>query len=210
MKNADSIQAAHDALGHHLGWKFLYSPVSTLTEARVAFIGLNPGGAKYEAPVYAQPPGQSAYLDESWRGHAAGTAPYQFQVRELFRMVGVHPQAVLAGNLVPFRSPRWAALERRQESLAFGCELWREVFAAHVPELVVCLGGITDRALGKLLGAGTATHHDVAWGNVTATVRDFDGGRLIKLPHLSTFKLFSRGASKECLLRIFYPAAEAA
>lgn len=39
------IEAAYQRSGNALGWRFLYSPERTLGGARVAFIGLNPGGS---------------------------------------------------------------------------------------------------------------------------------------------------------------------
>jgi len=75
----NEIERAYRNSGNTMGWRLLGSPEVTLDGARIAFIGLNPGGSAVDAKqsVYAMPLGQSAYVHESWAGHAAGESPLQ-------------------------------------------------------------------------------------------------------------------------------------
>lgn len=103
------------------GWRLLASPSSVLEGADVAFIGLNPGGSSQpdDHAEFAMKQG-SAYVVETWGGCQPGTGPLQQQVRALFTGLSVKPESVLAGNLVPFRSPSWKSLQRKDFSLKFG------------------------------------------------------------------------------------------
>ena len=51
------IEGAYRKSGNTMGWRFLASPESTLSSAKFAFIGLNPGGSAVDAKqsVYAMP-----------------------------------------------------------------------------------------------------------------------------------------------------------
>lgn len=101
--------------GDRLGWRLLSSPWEIVSSAEVAFIGLQPGGtyAPAEHPDLCPEQG-SAYVTESWVGAAPGQSPLQRQVRALFEMLGVAPETVLAGNLVPFRSPNVKSYDARK------------------------------------------------------------------------------------------------
>lgn len=121
----DAIQLAYETRlrqvpsGRPLGWRLLYSPRRVLEGARVAFIGLNPGGSTIdpEHGVFSCERG-SAYRREveNW----GASSQLQDQVLELFRRLNVSPEDVLAGNLVPFRSPSEAALKDAPGAIAFG------------------------------------------------------------------------------------------
>lgn len=201
--DALAIQRAHDRLGHRHGWRFLCSPIATLTEAAVAFIGINPGGAADQSTHgrYSVE-GGSAFVDEVWpedSDRAPGTSPLQVQVRALFAMLGVEPTAVLAGNLIPFRSSREGTLHASAASTHFGIELWRAVFAEHRPPLVITHGRTPSVAVAELLGADAPETIATGWGNTKGTRWRFSGGHLVCLPHLSTFKLLSRDECREPL-----------
>ncbi len=199
------IEEAYAKSGNTLGWRLLASPESTLSGAKVAFIGLNPGGSAVDAEhsVFAMPEGQSAYVDESWAGNAAGESPLQRQVRALFDRLDVAPDAVLAGNLVPFRSPDWVSLVDPKGSLAFGKELWSGILRQAGASIVITMGGETTKAVADLLSVQNMTRHSVGWGNITAQRGSFDAGTLIGLPHLSRFGVMSRAASSDHLNNLF-------
>lgn len=198
------IVAACRAGGYRLGWRLLASPANTLDGAEVAFIGLNPGGAE-ERPDHAEfamEPGRSAYRDESW-GAAPGAARLQREVLALFGRIGVAPEEVLAGNLVPFRSPSWTDLHDRRAALAFGAGLWRDILARARPKLVIAMGAESWRALAAILEAGPARRVPLAWGRVAGRAAAFPGGRLTGLPHLSRFPIVTREASRSGLAELF-------
>lgn len=147
------IQGAYEASGNELGWRLLSSPASTLRSAEVAFIGLNPGGSQAEPDHdgLCMPEGFSAYVDEVWGAgkYARGQAPLQKQMRALFERLGVAPHEVLAGNLIPFRSPDLKSLINKDSSITFGSDLWSEILGKASPGMVVCIGGSGREAVDK-------------------------------------------------------------
>lgn len=159
------IEREYTAGGYQLGWRLLASPWSTVSGAKVAFIGLNPGGSGVTAGhgELCMESG-SAYETESWAGYPPGTSPLQKQVLLLFGHLGVNPDTVLAGNLVPFRSPSAATLDRTKEAIAFGESLWRRLIASARPEIVVTMGSVPAASLRKIGKIGHMKSHPVGWG----------------------------------------------
>lgn len=194
------IEAAYQRSENTLGWRFLYSPERTLDGAKVAFIGLNPGGSAEDDRHgrYAMESG-SAYSSESWADCAPGRSKLQRQVLALFHMLDVKPEHVLAGNLVPFRSPDWRSLKNPETSVQFGKELWTEVLRAAKPSLVITMGSQATKIVAELLHVENLTKQPIGWGRVAAYWAKFDGGRLIGLPHLSRFGVITRPDSSEAL-----------
>jgi len=70
----------------------------------------------------------------------------------LFGMLGVAPAEVLAGNLVPFRSPSWGKLSNQADALSFGRNLWRDILSTAGPRLIVVMGRTTIDAVAPMLG----------------------------------------------------------
>lgn len=109
------IQTAYERSGNDTGWEMFASPRKVLNGAEVAFLGLNPAGYDFHKPSssrdFATKCGESAYVDQIWGGASKpGQNKLQLQIRASFKKGGVKPEDVLAGNLVPFRSPRWKRL----------------------------------------------------------------------------------------------------
>tara|TARA_R110002074_G_scaffold106309_3_gene229447 strand:+ start:4654 stop:5307 length:654 start_codon:yes stop_codon:yes gene_type:complete len=204
----NTIQRAYEARlqqnpsGRPLGWRLLYSPRSVLEGARVAFIGLNPGGSTVdpEHGVFSSERG-SAYRREveNW----GASSQLQDQVLELFRRLNVSPEEVLAGNLVPFRSPSEATLEDAPGAIAFGKTLWAEILTTARPSVVVSMGGTANREVAQLLGVNDVKSHPVGWGNYTASRGRFPDGIWIGLPHLSRFAIMKRAPSQAALVELF-------
>jgi hypothetical protein len=200
----ERIERAYAESGNNLGWRFLASPEHVLQGAEVAFIGLNPGGSvePRDHPRFAPSTG-SAYVDESWAGHPPGASPLQRQVIVLFRSLGVKPEDVLAGNLVPFRSPDWARLQNRDHALSFGRELWRDVLMQVRPRLVIGMGREVSASLSSVMNARNVKNVRVGWGAVTGLRAETDGGFLVGLPHLSRFAIMKRPQSQPGLRALF-------
>ncbi len=185
-----------------IGWRLLSCPWRTISEAKIAFLGLNPGGnnAPADHPDISVEDG-SAYALESWGGYAMGQSPLQSQVLLLFRQLGIQPEHVLSGNLVPFRSPSWKSLKEPRSAMAFGLQLWDRILAAHPRQTVIAMGGDVFRAL--------ADHFDVQptaigsmpanWGKVRVFKADCGRFRLVGLPHLSRFTIIGREKSKSAV-----------
>ncbi|WP_298196720.1 uracil-DNA glycosylase family protein [Novosphingobium sp.] len=197
------IEDAYQQSGNELGWRLLYSPAQVLDRADVAFIGLNPGGSVRPADhaEFACEIG-SAYETEQWAGCGPGESPLQRQVRAMFAMIDVQADQVLAGNLVPFRSPTWRDLVAPAQSLEFGRRLWSDFLAAARPRLVVTMGSIVGAEIASLLGVKLAAA-PTGWGNVAAQRGQAGSVTLIALPHLSRFRLFDRAASHTHLQKLF-------
>ncbi|MFP4044204.1 MAG: uracil-DNA glycosylase family protein [Rhodosalinus sp.] len=198
------IEAEYAARGDRLGWRLLYSPEAVLDGAEVAFVGLNPGG-DHAPPGHAEfaMPSGSAYLTESWSNDPAGKSPLQQQVSALFDALGVQPEHVLAGNLIPFRSPSWSALRDKSGATRFGVALWRDILDSARPRLVIVLGRTAGDTLAGELGLRLAREERVEWGDVTAGVWEGADLRLIRLPHLSRFAIVGRRKSEPALARLF-------
>lgn len=197
------IETAYHASGNRLGWRFLYSPIAVIDRADVAFIGLNPGGAEPEPDRLAMDSG-SAYCDEVWwDGYEPGCSPLQLQVRAVFAELGVRPEAVLAGNFVPFRSYDWPSLQNAAAGLALGRALWREVLAQAGARVVVTMGTVVRNEIAALLGITQLDYHHTGWGRVRAARGAANGVTLIGLPHLSRYRLFGRIESAACIAELF-------
>jgi hypothetical protein len=188
--------------GRPLGWRLLYSPCRVLDGARVAFVGLNPGGSTIDPDhgVFSSERG-SAYRKEveNW----GASSQLQDQVLELFRRLNVSPEEVLAGNLVPFRSPSEATLEDAPGAIAFGRTLWAEILKTARPSIVVSMGGTANREVARLLGVNDVNSYPVGWGNYTASRGRFPDGTWIGLPHLSRFAIMKRAPSQAALAELF-------
>jgi uracil DNA glycosylase superfamily protein len=198
------IEKAYSNSGNTMGWRFLYSPEITLDEARVVFIGLNPGGS-FEDKMhgnFAMEKG-SAYVGESWAGHPPGESRLQKQVLALFARLDERPAEVLAGNLVPFRSPNWASLRNPTEALRFGSRLWSVALERAGPTVVITMGSVTTEAIAKVLQIEKLHKVHVGWGNVMARKGYFDKGMFIGLPHLSRYAIMTREKSTPYLDKLF-------
>ena len=190
--------------GHSLGWRLLYSPAHVLTGAEVALVSLHPVGTACP-PVHADfaMPSGSAYATESWGDHPPGGHPFQEQVLALLGKLHVRPEAVLAGNLVPFRAPDWPSVADREAALEIGRGLWRDILEAAGPRLVIAMGTVATDALAKILGAVAAERHPLGIGNATATCAQFDGGALVGLPDLAEHPVVTRPESLPALQAAF-------
>ena len=198
------IESAYLDGGYSLSWSFLSSPLANLNSSKVALLGLNPGGGSigHYHPSFSCEDG-SAYVIESWGGRPAGTSKLQQQVRKLFAALALEPSSVLSGNIVPFRSPNWAALSNRTEALLFGKSIWRELFSHWTPELVVCLGEDSARTVRNILGIQNLERILVGWGNCTLSIGQTETCRVIGLPHLSRFAIIGRSQNEDALAQAF-------
>jgi hypothetical protein len=204
---AARIDAAYDAGGHTLGWRLLYSPARVLGGADVAFVTLHPVG-KDRPPLHADfaMPSGSAYATESWEDHPAGEHPLQRQARALFARLDVPAEAVLAGNLVPFRAPDWPSVADREAALEVGRGLWRDILEAARPRLVIAMGPVPSDALAKVLSAAAAEPYVLGGDTATATRTAFDGGVLVGLPELDEHPVITRAESQPALRAVFAEA----
>ena len=111
----------------------------------------------------------------------------------------------LIGYFVPFRSPTLDDLGKKEESFEFGRNLWQAIFKQIHPKLIACIDKETHRLLLNMIpdsfGACVADKKQLptGWGDCRADITYFAGEhnvRLLRLPHLSRFLVFS---SKKCV-----------
>lgn len=166
IRAARQIEAAYQQLGYTLGWRLLTCPEANIRKASVALITINPGGAEFIPAKVAMEEG-SAYVTESWKGCAPGQEKLQLQVRRMCQLLNVVPSDVLSGYLVPFRSPDWKRLAKKNQSLALGLELWRGILAMTKLDLVVAFGKEIGPHVSCLLKADLVGSERAGWGKET-------------------------------------------
>ena len=192
---SDRIEAEYRRLGYQTGWRFMTCPEQQFRDPEVLLVSLNPSGRVEHGPRWSQETG-SAYVDESWDGQAVGKDTLQIQIQRLVGHLGVTFDKVASAHFVPFRSQRWADLSRSSEAVAFSKSLWADFIPEMTPKYVVCLGTKVGEYLPSLFVSKPMVRKPTGWGNISLSVgQTFYGGQMIVLPHLGTFKLFSRAES---------------
>lgn len=191
-----AIEDEYRRLGHTIGWRLLTCPIDNIKTSKTALISINPGGYHREEPSVSSERG-SAYCIESWKGNVAGEESLQRQVKRMCEILQTHPDQILSGYLVPFRSPNWNQLPEKAQSLQFGLGLWKMLLSESQIGTIIAFG----KEAGALLAAHFNYFHNsqvqAGWG--TQTIDIYCGprqNRLIALPHLSRFKLFGRPPSE--------------
>jgi len=197
---ASEIAKAYDGLPVKQGYKLVYSPWSTIKTSKAAFVSLNPGG---RMPDHAE----LCELSEE-RGNAYEVerhitkSPITHQFLEFCKLIGVEPIDVLTGVICPFRTDRWAdaPIEVRAVGLKLGEEFWREALAVNQPGLIVSVAPQATKILSRILAVELVDRCASGWGKTTISIfQNATGQRLVQLPHLSTFKLFSRPECRPAL-----------
>lgn len=214
------INAAYRELGHGMGWSFLYTPQSTLNVSQqLLFLGLNPGGKEDQRyDVVPSCESGNEYLHGKWVAEE-GKAPLQLQVQQLFKRIALSiggninheymMDTTLAANFVPFRSSNWAKLVNKQRSLEFSRTLWSEILNQVHPRVIICIAFLAYNGIKAILVSkgftplGADRAQLIGWGKVTYNITELhNDGRatlLVRLPHLSTYKVFS---SVKCEMEI--------
>jgi hypothetical protein len=194
-------------LNHRLGWRLLYCPSEVRLRARVATLGLNPGGGRDRAPQwdserrFSNENGNS-YFVESW-GKNGGKSSLQMQIARLNTILDIPQQDLLSGNLVPFRSPDWKSLQETERSLNFGLTMLDWLLASTELRLVVAFGlGIVERRLVRHLGAESVGEEKTGWGKIVARFYRTPRFHLVLLPHLSRFSVLGRPQSASLEARL--------
>lgn len=214
------IEKAYADLGHNLRWRFLCAPARNLAPSTpVALITANPGGKLVpEDHPRASCESGSAYIVERWGSSPPGRHKLQVQLQELFKALALaasgtadHGLDLLNSSLlayfIPFRSPRLSQLLEPQKSLTFAVRLWTELLEHADPQLIITIDRGTYKEIRTILGQklGGARCETIelptGWGRYTATLVRFHARdevvTLLRLPHLSTFQLFTSPKSRK-------------
>lgn len=172
------IEHAYNTLGHSLGWRFLYSPMSTLSPSTpLLLVGLNPAGREHH--ICRSVEKGNAYRLEKW-GKEESLNALQVQIEHLFeilaRKIGQAPDAfmdsTLTSNFCPFRSPSWGELHEKTQSIEFSRKLWSWLLPELSPSAIICLGSDPFTHFREvLLNLGGVEHQHrrekSGWGKVT-------------------------------------------
>ena len=111
----------------------------------------------------------------------------------------------LSANFCPFRSPSWAALPSKKESVAFSRGLWSRILDATIPPALICLTELPTRYISGILQklnwrVAEEQVIKVGWGSVTCSIRTLTrrGNEtvLVRLPHLSRYQIIGRRSSE--------------
>lgn len=124
LVKAAAIESEYRRLGYSYGWRFITCPERNADHAKLLLVSLNPAGRAQHGPAWSQESG-SAYLVEAWGDLPVGAAKLQRQVQAMFSLLDLSPDEVFSAHYVPFRSPSWDALARRDEAEAFSHGLWQ-------------------------------------------------------------------------------------
>jgi len=189
-------------------YRFLYTEAASLTSPYI-FVGLNPGGSVDDPSDLSIAEG-NAYEGERW-GRGGGYNPLQKQVLAFFQEMAVRvgvadwrsfmSQRWLISNYVFYRSGRWAEMVAKKEHVEKSKGIWRDIFTAIPPKIIVCNGHDTYANMKAMLcEQGWAEESERrslrAWDgpHIAVLVRHEQGHRcvLIGFAHLSTFKVIKR------------------
>jgi len=203
----NQIKTQYERLGHQLGYRFLLSSKDTFN-SDVIFLNLNPGGDRiYPGQPTASCENGPAYLTESWGNNLKpGHSPLQVQVQHMLGEISVKmPEKrnllydSMIAYFIPFRSPDYKSLHEKKESLEFAKSLWTQILSDRKTRLIICLGNnVRDFLLSVYTKNYKYFPSPVGWGNLKAEIFIPDSGpRILKLPHLSRFRIFNRPESKQ-------------
>jgi hypothetical protein len=154
----------------------------------------------------------NAYRTESWL-HGRSNA-LQNQVCAMYESIAANTHLrsealmdeTLAANFCPFPSPSWAKLENPSETIAYCSELWSQILRSVRPRVIICLGNITAKYVSELFvregfDLVSKTKFASGWGSISCEastfLKDDYSVRLVRVPHLSRFKIFREQQSAE-------------
>lgn len=218
---SNAINQKSEQLGYELGSALSYNSFATLIspEYPIAFVGLNPGGDEYDKPTIESENGKCAYYYENWtaKGENKKTppdeeelAPLQQQIIKLYTRLAeifgcdyktLMDKSIMA-NLVPFRSPSWNELPNQKAALEFSSQLWSDIFKQTRVKVIICMSVVVFYELDKILRVlGNASvseeskSESTGWGRTKYQIEKYmandDSILLIRIPHLSRYKLFN-------------------
>ena len=218
---SNAINQKSERLGYELGSALSYNSFATLIspEYPIAFIGLNPGGNKYDKPTVESENSKCAYYYENWtaKGENKKTPPDEKELDPLQRQIiklytrlaeifgcdykTLMDKSIMA-NLVPFRSPSWNELPNQKAALEFSSQLWSDIFKQTRVKVIICMSVVVFyeldeilRGLGNAPIPGGAKSERTGWGRTKYQIEkymaDDEPVLLVRIPHLSRYKLFN-------------------
>lgn len=117
----------------------------------------------------------------------------------------------LMTNYIPARSRNWHTLKGKDEWLEHARQIWDERIKQVHCKLYIAISKIVfDELDGHLTKHGfqmvDKINEQIGWGRVRYQIQRYERGDqvslLVRLPHLSTYKIFSRAACQPAIDRI--------
>ncbi|MGE6126941.1 hypothetical protein ACLH0G_19825 [Aeromonas rivipollensis] len=218
---SEFIQGHYEKLKNDMGWDLLFCRYENMYAPRypIAFFGLNPGGGACEINTISVE-GKCDYYNGEWIKDAKGMAPLQLQMKALYTLIGnevgaTHEQLMdgsLMTNLIPVRSRNWDSLVGRQAWLEHSRLIWAERIKQVHCKIYIAISRTSFEELhGHLIAqgfklVGEQINEQIGWGRVRYQVQRYEcdgqASLLVRLPHLSTYKIFSRPACQPAIDRI--------
>jgi hypothetical protein len=218
----EKIDEKYNELGHKKGYRFLLSSKNNFS-SDILFLNLNPGGDKIMKDHHSESCERGpAHITEIWHNYPIGKAPLQIQVQRMFEELS----EILPGNrklinealiayFIPFRSKNFNDLHAKKKSIEFGISFWKEIFQVIQPKLIICIGNDTWNNLKDLFSFSNKPFEiNLGWknsngGEIKGQVYFFNNGqRILKLPHLSRYKIFGRMESKKQVKKLLKEATK--
>lgn len=187
--------------GFEEGFKLLYCPWERIGDARIAFISLNPGRAPNgsEMRTVDDPQGNTYYAERT-----STKSPLTHQFLEMCRFIKSDPEEVLTGAFFPFRSNKWTDVSSSQikEVLKFSRPFWKA--ATENCDTIIVVSNLVANNFIDLLECTLESTVSSNWGSTNLKRYTSSAGqKIIQLPHLSSYKIFSRADCQEPLHNIF-------
>ncbi len=194
-------------------WSFLYTGPETFhPNQKLLFLGLNPGVDKNEIntnfiPHFHSGNSFNAYLDQNW-GPGTGNAPLQRQIQTLFENIAKELKTdfralmreTMAANYCPYRSKNWNNLRLNSNIVDLSFTLWASIFSYLKPAVIIIMNKYAYMNVCKILSAEEVLKQPTGWGKSTYAIsrykRGQDDGVIIRIPHLSRYKIFTQDAER--------------
>lgn len=216
----EAIRKEYERTNYGCGWRFLYTPAPTIACPNgLMWLGINPGGSEYSVEPSVEEGSAYRVEIEKWGGNGSAL---QKQVQQFYYMLAASSlgngsssinlqDQTFNSNFCPFRSPSWSALPHKKEAIAFSCHLWRQILAVVRPRVLFCMGTKPLPYLRNvLLSLGARSFGQqwlpTGWGSMRFVLEQFNDDGIVtivvRIPHLSQYKLMSREECKPHLARL--------
>jgi hypothetical protein len=221
----NTIIKNEELLNHKIGWRFINSSIETIQKnSGIGIITLNPGGKKYEQPVFALNNRKNAYLDENWGNFSKGQDPLQIQIKALFKEINKRwsynsdykelMRDSFMAHLIPYRSNSYDDLSNKKATIFISKEIWTSFVNSKFFDfkIIICIGKKQFKILEEILTNETNFEKmnskliSTGWGNYQSEISTFSNStkkfKLVYLQHLSRFKIFNRKEGEESVKKL--------
>ena len=220
------LDSAMEDHGFDLGYKLLNSPWSTVKNAEVAVISLNPGIHPEKDPTYnprliSEERGNSYVVEGEILKQVGGKEKsISKQLFALYDILNVAPHKTLTAPFAPMRTKGWGkkdqTAQQKMVNLKLAREFWSDVLKTNkYLKVIVVIGFEAGDEVSKILRARPIKDVSTGWkkprgpGFVNVKIyRTANGIPIFVLPHLSSYQIFSNKRARPILEKILKPYAQ--